>query len=267
MSVRDDVYVLFEETPRIVVVERPSLTISAKDLLETLRNIEPQPQNSDDGILIKASGGEKIGATQLVGYTHTLQNAVVAFEARSQNDSSGTATSDDAEGRLLTDSAATFISDGIEPGAAIINFTDKSIGTVIKVLSETQIKHFTLEDGTLNQWTIGDAYKIYNVEQCEITGGNVVAVDEGGNDISAVFPTAFTQVFRTLSTSASIANLTVMQQNLDIMMRVETGRWKMENNQMVIFDDDGVTPLITFNLFNEQGQPAMTDITERMPTT
>lgn len=43
--------------------------------------------------------------------------------------------------------------------------------------------------------------------QCRVSGGNLVAVDSNGLDISPIYPTAFTQVITTASSSATIANI------------------------------------------------------------
>jgi hypothetical protein len=47
--------------------------------------------------------------------------------------------------------------------------------------------------------------------QCRISGGNLVAIDEVGGDISPIFPTAFTQVLTTSSSSATLQDLESIQ--------------------------------------------------------
>jgi hypothetical protein len=47
--------------------------------------------------------------------------------------------------------------------------------------------------------------------------------------------------------------------------KVETGRWKILNNQMVFYDDDTTTPLLTFNLKDSSGNPTEENPTERTP--
>lgn len=49
------------------------------------------------------------------------------------------------------------------------------------------------------------------------------------------------------------------------ILQVNRGRWKIENNQLILYDADNTTPLYTFNLFNASGQPAETDVVERVP--
>ena len=56
------------------------------------------------------------------------------------------------------------------------------------------------------------------------------------------------------------------QTDLAILKQFETGRWKIVANQMIFYEDDGVTPLLTYDLFDEGGVPTMEDVFERVPT-
>lgn len=206
---RSDVNINWFLSPRLIMVEAPSDEMTAQDLVDTLREAEDDAENIDDLSIISAAGKEDLGGGVKVGITTTLQNAQLAFEPRTTVTSSGTATSSDSSGSNLVDSMATF--SGVEPGATIINFSDYSIGTVLSVDSETSIRHMTLDGGFDNEWDIGDAYRIYNIIQCEAIGGNIVAVDSNGDSMSAIFPTAFTQIVRTSSSSATLQELESIQ--------------------------------------------------------
>ena len=39
-----------------------------------------------------------------------------------------------------------------------------------------------------------------------------------------------------------------------MVRKIETGRWKIQGTQLIIYDEDGVTPLKTFNLSGAQTQ-------------
>jgi hypothetical protein len=52
---------------------------------------------------------------------------------------------------------------------------------------------------------------------------------------------------------------------IEIVKLVETGRWKIFNNQMIFYAGDGSTPLLTFNLKDSAGNPTMQDVFERDP--
>jgi len=49
------------------------------------------------------------------------------------------------------------------------------------------------------------------------------------------------------------------------ILQVDKGRWKIQNNQMIFYKEDGVTPLYTFNLKDESGQPSEKNVYERVP--
>jgi hypothetical protein len=68
--------------------------------------------------------------------------------------------SDASTGKVLTDSAATFLAAGVQFGDFIYNVDDGSWGNVKSVDSETQISMTKLFGGTNNDWKIGDNYEI-----------------------------------------------------------------------------------------------------------
>ncbi len=72
----------------------------------------------------------------------------------------GTATSADAAGETLIDTTATFQTNGVQPGDFVGNLTDNSWAVVLSVVSETQLEHTPLMDGTLNTWTIADSFVV-----------------------------------------------------------------------------------------------------------
>lgn len=50
------------------------------------------------------------------------------------------------------------------------------------------------------------------------------------------------------------------------LLKVQKNKWKLENNQMIIYDDDGTTELYKFDLKNNRGSPSMKDVYERTPS-
>jgi len=180
-------------------------------LVNEMRDWEDEPWNMTYPKLITASGKQALGGGVTVGITAQLENAKLMFESRTTSQSSGTATSNDTTGTTLIDTSATFQTDGITLGATIINFTDKSVSTVLSIDSQIQITHEALTDGTLNTWVIGDEYKIWNEVQCEASGGNIVAVDSNGVTMSPIIPSAFTQIIKTSSSSATLSELSTIQ--------------------------------------------------------
>ena len=207
-------------SPRVVVIDAPATSITIQELTNLMKDWEDEPPNLSYPVLVETSGKEALGGGTVVGITAELQNAKVAFEQRVTTTSSGTATLPDSDGRVLIDSLATFISDGVTTGSTIVNFDDQSITTVISVDSETQLTHEPLSEGVNNDWGIGDSYKVWVQVECEITGGNLVAVDENSLPISPRCPTSFTTVTKENSTSAALVSA-------DTMLGYMAEMWKL----------------------------------------
>jgi hypothetical protein len=53
--------------------------------------------------------------------------------------------------------------------------------------------------------------------------------------------------------------------DVTLLRKMESGRWKIIANQMIFYDEDGVTPLRTFNLKDQIGAPSMSSVFERVP--
>ena len=49
------------------------------------------------------------------------------------------------------------------------------------------------------------------------------------------------------------------------ILKIEKNKWSIISNQLIIYDDDGTTPLHTFNLKNSSGAATMTDVFSRIP--
>jgi len=204
MASRDDVLVLWNLDPRLILVADPSTEITIQDLHDTLRDIEQEPANLIYPTIVDSAGKENLGGGTFVGVTTTLQNAHIGFQSRKTWTTSGLSSSLDTTGAVLQDASAQFVSSGVVPGAWVMNLTDGSIATALTVDSETQITTDFLGGGTDNQFEIGDIYKVLNVTQVEVAGGNLVAVDEFETTIDAIFPTAGTQAVRAAATTATI---------------------------------------------------------------
>ncbi len=80
--IRSDLSVEWELSPRIITVAAPSVEITIQDLHDTCRSLESAASGVDERSLIDSAGKEDLGGDVAVGLTATLQNAVVAFEAR-----------------------------------------------------------------------------------------------------------------------------------------------------------------------------------------
>ncbi len=202
MPERGDVTV--DPVQRLITVAAPSTEITIQDLHDTLVNIEDEIDFLQWPKLISSAGKEVLDATTKVGITATLQACKLAFEARNTADQIGTVTTVDTSGVTLKDSAATFLANGIHAGSAVVNFTDKSVGTVYRVNSETELELVQqLVGGADNQFDLADDYRVFNIDVCRVSGGNLVAVDSAG-DPETPFQATFGVAFdRTTSASAT----------------------------------------------------------------
>lgn len=127
MAIRSDISIDWSLSPRIITIDAPSTKITMQDLYDTLRTEEVV--QVDEPRIIAGAGKEPLGDGLLVGLTLTLNNALLAFEART-----------------------------------------------------------------------GPSYI-----QCLVSGGNLVAVDNNGDPVAnPIFPTSFTQVVMSASSSATL---------------------------------------------------------------
>lgn len=209
MTTRTDVNTDYTPSPRVIEVEAPSTELTVQDLVDTVRIQEEAFSGLSFTKLIDAAGKEDLGGGVLVGITANLQDAQVSFQARTTPAETGTVTtgSGPATNGLQTfvDTSADFVTAGVERGSLVINFTDQSIADVYDVVDANTLRTRTLVNGTDNDYDIGDSYQVFNIIQCNITGGNLVAEDENDVQISPVVPTAFTQIVRTASSSATLS--------------------------------------------------------------
>lgn len=71
------------------------------------------------------------------------------------------------------------------------------------------------------------------------------------------------------NSSVQLEELSVLNvptwEEFNIVKQIEVGRWKIASNQMIIYEDDGVTELLTFNLYDLAGRATNTNVMERVP--
>lgn len=208
MTTRIDVLQVYTEDPRISTVEAPSVEYLVQDVIDTIRKAEDSFQGQSYAKLVDAGGKEDLGGGVENGITATLQNNVVEFEARRTPAETGTITTPAVTGAdgfiRLIDATADFAAAGIQPGSFVINFTDQSVTDVRSVISATELKCKPLVNGVDDDFDAADVYHVFNIIQCDARGGNLVAVDELGANISPILPSAFTQVLLSSSSSATL---------------------------------------------------------------
>jgi len=228
-QVRPDVNVDFQPSPRTVEVSAPSVELTIQDLVDSVRVRE---DSFSEGLsfekLIDAAGKEDLGGGVKVGITATLQNAQVSFEGRTTPAVIGSVTTGSGPAvnnlQFFSDSSADFVSAGVKRGSLIVNFTDNSVCDVYEVVDANNVLTKGLTNGSVNEFNNGDVYHIFNIIQCRIDGGNLVAEDENSDPLDPVVPTAFTQIVRTASSSATL------QEQVDIQYSSFNGGVTVDEN-------------------------------------
>ena len=215
MTTRTDVTVDYSQSPRIIEIAAPSTEIVVQDIVDTIRIDEATFQGISNEKLLDASGKQSLGGGVLVGITGEFKDAQIAFEPRTNVAQAGAVTTGSGvpiKGRItFSDANADFGAASVVRGSLVVNYDDRSVADVFSVDSNTQLTTRTLKNGISNAFTIGDNYAVYNIVQVNLLGGNQVAVDDLEAEISPVLPTAFTQVVRTSSSSATLQELTAIQ--------------------------------------------------------
>lgn len=220
MPVRTDIHVLPWYSPRIVLIDAPSQSVTVQDVYDTLRAWEDSENAHTYEIpIIDAGGKEPLGGGVLVGVTATLYNARLMFAARHTVVESGTATTADAAGATLADTAADFVAANLTPGDLVFNRTDQSWATILSV-NTTELFTFGLQGGSDNQWELGDSHECFRIYECKIDGGNLVALDDVGAEMEVSYGTFGTRVRNTSAASATIAQLEIDQ----LVERIESLR-------------------------------------------
>jgi len=190
-----------------------------QDYVDTTRPFESSFIAMSVPELMQASGKEDLGGGVFVAITVEEQDMKLSFEPELIAVYTGTVTTGsgppDVNGEIvLTDTNASFQSDGLVRGTFLINYTDNSIADVVEVLNETQLVSTTLMNGMDDEWDIGDDYHVHLIVQKTTQGGNLVAVDTNDLTFPAILPTAFTQVVQQSSSSGTIQNLTGIEADL-----------------------------------------------------
>lgn len=208
MASRTDLTFEYNDDPRVAEIAAPSTEITMQDLVDTFRDAEYSWQGNTFKKLLNASGKEDLGGGVQVGITAALQNILLSFEGRTTPAETGTVTSNPGSlvaGRdQFVDTSADFVTAEVARGSLVINFTDRSIAEVITVDDLNTLTTKTLVNGIGNTYDAADVYHVFNVTQCIARAGNLTAVDALLASISAILPTAFTQVVVEKSSSATL---------------------------------------------------------------
>ncbi len=105
---------------------------------------------------------------------------------------------------------------------------------------------------------------------CSVKGGNLV----GAGGVYPIEPATNVTVLITQSSSATISDIdeikakkdTIKWADIFLIKKIENGRWKIDTNtNEMIFYDANNQPMLTFDLKDKNGNPAHTNVYERVP--
>ena len=198
-------------SPRIIIIPSPITEVTIEDLQDTCQDLE----DSETGIVFPrlraTAGGEDLGGGVSVGWTMTLNNAQIQFEGRTAATENGAVTTSDTTGTLLHASGGAFVTNGVSRGDTVFNNVTGGMATILSVTDNQNLVSQVLSGGSRATWLNTDTYTVYLNEQCEITGGNLVATDDVGASISAILESPNVQILKTSSSSATTTNQEQLQ--------------------------------------------------------
>lgn len=133
---------------------------------------------------------------------------------------------------------------------------------------------FSVEDASGNPvigLVNGDFTKyLYNPTGTEISGSIPVTVTGLGNGLYRLSFTPDTlgswavQIVNALYCHwGKHGNYFCVSNSLDDLVSIESGKWKIVNNQMIFYKEDNITEIMRFNLYDSGGLPTQTNVMER----
>lgn len=87
-----------------------------------------------------------------------------------------------------------------------------------------------------------------------VTIGSVIELGSGNYAVTVTFASAMVGFIKWNNTTDSIALFEPIQvindyrSEITIIRKIEQNRWKISSNQFIVYDDDGTTPYLTWDL-------------------
>lgn len=115
--------------------------------------------------------------------------------------------------------------------------------------------------GTTNKWR-------YEWDPAALPVGEYtieyLLVDDNGVETSVGEDLIVRDIAQQVTLADVRSRVILLQTDMVIVRKMTQGRWKIENNQLFFYDDDGVTPYIVFDLKDDAGLPSMDRVFERV---
>jgi len=197
--------------PRIIMVLAPTTEITMQELVDLVRAYEDSNMGMYYPYFLSSSGKEDLGGGVSVGITVNLINSKLRFQARPDPLETGICTMDNLRGNILTATGGDFINSVIYAGCTVFNYTTAAMETVIDVTDSTSLISFGLQAGTRQTWLDGDLYSIYPNPLCNVSGGNLVAVDSNGAAMDPIMPSPNNYIVRASSSSSTFQDIEAIQ--------------------------------------------------------
>lgn len=259
MTIRTDITIDWEASPRVLTVLDPSTDLVLQDLVDTCRYLESLPDAMDDPALIAASGKEDLGGGVQVAITANLQNTVLAFEARPGpafsicNIRGGNLVAVDVNGDAMfpiLSTAYVQVVMAAASSATLVTTSTSGVGTPEEV-----------RDAVWNASTAAHAI-------AGTFGKTVSDIKTVGDDTNSDLAAAKTVIDATKVVADDLAtDLTSMLSLVETLLKYSKNRTRVDQTAktLTIYDDDTLTPIKVFNLKDFAGIGSITEIAERMP--
>lgn len=150
---------------------------------------------------------------------------------------------------------------------SVISFDDSArIGPMIsESLQRAGNYYFDIPSSFFMSNGIGDYFISIEIDTSVVSGsGEPIIVDssskmlqvylEDFNSLSgSVWNSSFSNFNQNGTMGSLINRITPMSQSIETVRKFTTGRWRIINDQMVFYDDNGITPIATFDLLMQNG--------------
>ena len=112
--------------------------------------------------------------------------------------------------------------------------------------------------------TAGEYYVTYTTPAGYEDAIDIIAVKDYADYKATVTGMALEATSQLIKTETDkISSLVLDSAKIEKILQMETGRWKITANTMVFYEDDNLTEVATFDLYDASGNPTMTDVVER----
>lgn len=244
----------------IRVVGGDSLAGSSLDGYFFLKNgwkIRPQEANHIlvvDGNLFLDEGETGDIIVPTIGNYNVLIRQIVSniVNVVSTGESNPAAVAD----AVWSNSSATLLSDSLSFVSSSVSFVSSSVDYLSSSMSEVSSSNLQTYDMML---VLSQSIETISGSDPNVIAETLLNAYVDGDTVKDTLNNIDNKVISILTGSEQLI------EECYKLLKIQQGRWKIENNQMIIYDEDNQTPLFKFNLYDENGNPTSTSVFERIP--